>query len=366
MNKNRKKLKSFDFSLLMIIIILVSFGLLAVTSAAYPLGAIYHGDGFYHGKRQLFNVILGFITMFFVATISREQLKKISLPSFLVSIVLILLLFTNLGSESGGQSRWILIPIVNIRFQPSDVLKITSIMYLAKVLEINENRMDKNETFGAILFILALAVVPVMFKDFSTAVVIGFTLFSMYFIAGIEPHHFVTLFGVGLAGMIFMVFKFGYRVKRLFGYLNPGEAVTSDNYHITQALYAIAMGGFGGVGFFHSRQKYLNVPSAHNDFIFPIICEEFGIIGAIFLVALFFLLVYRGFLIAYKAKSSYDKYVAVGITTYVGIQTIFNLGVGCGLFPVTGITLPFISYGGTSLIVTMASMGLLLRISREV
>ncbi|EFI42180.1 MULTISPECIES: FtsW/RodA/SpoVE family cell cycle protein [Peptoniphilus] len=367
MKKYKNKLKSMDFPLIIILILLVFFGLIAVTSASYPEGVKnFDGDGFYFAKRQLIFSILGFIGVIVVSKLPRKTIRNLSGIGFIVGIFLIFALWTPLGWGKYGQIRWIRIPSSSFKFQPSDILKITSIVYMAKLLDINKKNMGNSYTFYSLVLIMAISVVPIMLKDLSTAVVIGISLFSMYFVGGIKSHQFVTLLGIGGASIVPMIVLFPYRIKRMFSFFTDSGTLTKDKYQITQSLYAIAMGGFGGVGLFHSRQKYSNVPLAYNDFIFPIICEEFGIIGAIFLIFLFFMLIYRGYLIAYKAKNYYDKYVAVGITTYIGIQAIFNLGVGCGLFPVTGITLPFISYGGTSLMLTMISIGLLLRISRDV
>lgn len=367
MKKLLRRPRSVDLNLLVIFIILVGFGLIAVTSAAYPLGLKYHNDGFYFGKRQLIFCILGIIATIIATNIPRKTLKKYSLHMYIFTLLLVGILYTPLAAdEIYGQARWIRLPGINLSFQPSDLLKITSVLFMARVLENNRLKMEKKETFISIVFILVLSVLPIMIKDLSTGIVIGFSLFVMYVVAGIKMHQFISLVFIGIVGMIPMIYLFWYRIKRIFGFLNPDSGALNENYQITQSLYAIAMGGFGGVGLFHSRQKYLNIPSAHNDFIFPVICEEFGLIGALFLIIMFFLLIQRGLLIAQKSKNYYDKYVAVGITSYIGIQAVFNIGVGCGLFPVTGITLPFISYGGTSLLITMASVGILLGISRRV
>ncbi|WP_138159318.1 FtsW/RodA/SpoVE family cell cycle protein [Peptoniphilus catoniae] len=366
MNRLKRQTKSVDLGLLLAFIILVGFGLIMVTSAAYPLGLKYYNDGFHYGKRQLVFSFLGIITAFIASRLPRDFIKKYSPHFFLFTLILVLALWSPLKDSQGGQARWLKIPYTGFKFQPSDLLKVSSILFLARVLDVNKNRMEKRETFITIIVIIALAVIPIMIKDLSTGAVIAFTLLVMYIVGGIRPHQFVSLVGIGVAVMIPMVVMFWYRVKRIFGYLNPDLAVLDENYHITQSLYAIAMGGLGGVGFFHSRQKYSNLPAAHNDFIFSIICEELGLLGAVFLIIMYFILIYRGLVVAYKSQNYYDKYVAVGITSYIGIQTVFNLGVGCGLFPVTGITLPLISYGGTSLLVTMASIGLLLGVSRRV
>ncbi|SHH43594.1 cell division protein FtsW [Anaerosphaera aminiphila DSM 21120] len=360
----RQKLKELDLPLMVVTLLLLAFGLIAVTSAAYPEGIKYYDDGFYYAKRHLIFMVLGFIAMYIVYRIPRNFLKKLSFPLFAITIVLVALLWSPLGVERYGQVRWIQFPIIN-QLQPSDFVKISAVLYLAKILEANRKNIGKTSSFIAILAVIGIAVFPILLKDYSTALVIGASLGAMYLVGGMKPHQFVTIAGLGAVVLGVMVFGVDYRRERVMAYFT-GSGQLGDNYQITQALYAIAMGRINGVGLFQSRQKYGNVPFAYNDFIFPIICEEFGLIGAIFLILLFVVLIYRGYVIANKATNYFDKYVAVGLTTYLGVQTVFNLGVSTKLFPVTGITLPFISSGGTALLVAMVSVGILLRISKDV
>lgn len=361
--------KQVDLTLAIVIILLTGIGFIAVTSAAYPMGLKYFDNGLYYAKREFVYLILGTLALLFTANIPRSVLKKWALPAFGVSILMVLLLWTPLGDTSKGQARWLLIKQIGLRLQPSDFVKVTSILFMAQLLEKYRNEMGDMRNFVTLLGVMGISVVPIMVRDFSTALVIGVGLLSMYFIAGLKPHQFVTMLGAGIVLIFTMLTqeKYRFRMKRILGFIAGTEAdQIGDNYQINQSLYAIAMGGFGGVGLFRSRQKYYNLAEAHNDFIFAIICEEVGLIGGLVVIALFFIFVARGYVVAKRVKNYYDKYVAVGITTYIGVQAIFNIGVGVGAFPVTGITLPFISYGGTSLIVTMASVGLLLRISKDV
>ena len=369
MKDYKKSFKQYDFPLIIITILLIGFGLIALTSASYPNGEAYHGSGYYHLKRQAAFMILGLISLIFTANLNRKILQVLSGKLFFLSLILVFALWIPyFADERFGQARWFKVPIINFRFQPSDFIKVTSVLYFANLLELNKNRMNNKYTFITLVMIMIISVGPIMLKDLSTGVVIGFSLLMMLIVGGLRMHQFISLIGIGLLSLPIMLLKFGYRMKRIFTYFVGKEDTdpTNEGYHILQSLYAIAMGGYGGVGLFHSRQKYFNLPLAYNDFIFSIICEEFGFIGATFLIILFFLFIYRGLYIAYNAKNYYDKYVAVGLTSSIGIQAIFNMGVSCKLFPVTGITLPFISYGGTSLFVTMATVGLILRISRDV
>ncbi|MBL7575291.1 cell division protein FtsW [Peptoniphilus asaccharolyticus DSM 20463] len=367
MKKYKEALKSLDLGLFITILLMIGIGLIAVTSASYPVGSKSFGDGLYFGKRYFTFMIIGFMGMLIAYKFPREFFKRYSFVLFCITIILVLMLFIpEFTKSSRGSGRWLKLPLIPIKLQPSDFVKISSILYMAKVLSENKYRMYKNEVFIKIVAIIGFAVLPIMLKDLSTGLVIGATLMFMYIVGGIYMHQFVTLGGIGVAVLIPMVLKYSYRLERILGFLNSSEGSLDQNYQINQSLYAIAMGGFGGVGYFHSRQKYFNLAEAHNDFIFSVICEEFGFIGGIFVVALFFIFVYKGFKIASKTKNNYDKYVAVGLTSYIGLQAIINISVGVGVFPVTGITLPFISYGGTALMMSMVAAGFLLKISKDV
>lgn len=366
MKKYKRSLKSIDLGLFITLLLMLATGLIAVTSAAYPVGARMYNDGLYFGKRYLIFMLIGFVGMFISYKLPRGFFKKYSFHIWLITIVMVMLLFMGFSNESHGSGRWLEISFLPVPIQPSDLVKISSILYLGKLLSDNKNRMENNEVFIKIIIILGLSVIPIMLRDLSTGFVIGVSLFAMIVVGNIKMHQLVTLFGIGIVCLIPMVIKYQYRLKRIIGFLNKSEGTLSDNYQATQSLYAIAMGGLGGVGYFHSRQKYSNLAEAHNDFIFSVICEEFGMIGGIFVILLFLIFIYKGFSIASKAKNHYDKYIAVGLTTYIGLQAAINIAVGVNLIPVTGITLPFISYGGTALIMSMVSAGFLLKISKEV
>lgn len=364
--KNKIKVSSFDYPLLIITILLLAFGFIAVLSASYPIGTKDFSDGYYYAKKHVMFLVLGFIAMFIGVVMPRKFLKRFTPLIFAATMVMVMLLWSPLADSSYGQARWIKLPGVPFKIQPSDFVKVSSVLFIAKILESNRRRMEKPSVFFVLVAILGISVLPIMSRDLSTGLVIGLSITAMFLVGGMKIYQFVILFALGMIGSGVLVFGSSYRRKRVMSFLKGDKTKKADDvYQITQALYAIAMGGTGGVGLFHSRQKYTNLPFAYNDFIFAIICEEFGAIGGSILIILFILFVYRGFTIAYRATNYFDKYTAVGLTTFIGIQAIFNLGVSTKLFPVTGITLPFISYGGTALIVSMASVGLLLRISRD-
>lgn len=359
------KIKKYDLPFLVVTILLIAFGFIAVLSASYPTGLKDNGDGYFFVKKNIKFLILGTFLMFLAARMPRKTLKKLTPYVFWSSIILIALLWTPFGQERYGQVRWVKIPNLP-QIQPSDFIKVSIVLMLANILEKNYKRLSNTNVFITIIFIMVIGVMPILLKDFSTGLVVVAEVVSMILVAGLYFYQFVILGGMGITGLLILVFSVGYRRRRVMAFFKgTSTGVKKDNYQITQALYAIAMGGTSGVGLFHSRQKYANLPFAYNDFIYAIICEEFGAIGGIILILLFAFFVYRGYCIAYRTKNIFDKLTAVGLTTFIGIQAIFNIGVNINLFPVTGITLPFISYGGTALLISMISAGLILRISRE-
>ncbi|WBW49269.1 putative peptidoglycan glycosyltransferase FtsW [Peptoniphilus equinus] len=358
--------KRGDLIFFIIVLLLIGSGMAAVTSASYPEGLKEFSDGMYFAKRYMAYMVVGFAGMFVAYTLPRDFTRKFAPHLFYITIGLMLLVVLGFGKGSHGQDRWFQVPGTSFSFQPSDFIKISSVLFLAKFLSEHRLELYKKDVFFKVVLILGVSVLPVMLKDLSTAVVIGASLMTMYFVAGLYMYQFVTLCGLGVLVLIPMLYKYSYRLTRIFSFFNKSQGALNENYQINQSLYAIAMGGIGGVGYFRSRQKYQNLAEAHNDFIFSVICEEFGMIGGIFILLLFLGFFARGFAIATRSKNYFDKYVTVGLTSFIGIQALMNIGVGIGVFPVTGITLPFISYGGTALIIAMTSAGFILRVSKDV
>lgn len=369
MNRNlRREIKNVDIVLLIDVVLLVIFGLFAVASASYPVALNDYNNGFYFLIRQFFWFIVGTFAFIFILLIPKSVIKKNIKWLYPFSVLLIILLFVpGFGRSVNGQVRWIRIT-ESFSFQPSDLLKVASIVYFADFLSKNLRNLHRKDNFIKIIIILGASVGPIMIKDFSTAVVIAFALFTMYFSAGLNKKEFAILLAISSVFILYVLKDPDnvYRLKRIFGFLSDNsDSRSQETYQITQSLYAIALGGYLGVGYFHSRQKYTNIPEAYTDFIFAVICEEFGFIGATIMIFLFLLFIFRGYLIAFRTKDFFNKFIAIGITSYIGIQAFFNMGVNAKLLPVTGITLPFISYGGTALVMAMVSAALLIRISKE-
>ena len=364
--KLKKEIKDIDLMLLLTTVFLIIIGLIAVTSASFPTAKKYNLNSFHYLARQSGFLIIGIIALLLILKMPRAVIYKNIDWLFPVSIVLILLLWSPLGDKSKGQVRWLDLKI--LRFQPSDILKLSSIIYLSKYLARNIYSLRDRKTFLIAVAIMGISVGPIMIKDFSTAVVIGVALFAILLAAGINKRQFLFLvvLGIGLIFVILMDPENQFRLKRIFGFVSDSTDYQSAAlYQSRQSLYAFALGGYSGVGLFRSRQKYTNLPEAYTDFIFSVIAEEFGFIGTLIVILLFIIYIYRGYMIAFKATNYFDKFTAIGMTTYIGIQAFFNMGVCAKILPVTGITLPFISYGGTALVMALVSTAILLKISKE-
>ncbi|CAG7584895.1 putative peptidoglycan glycosyltransferase FtsW [Peptoniphilus tyrrelliae] len=366
--KLKREMKDVDLVLLITMILLIVIGLIAVTSASFPTAKKYNLNSFHYLIRQGVFLILGIISMIFIIRVPRGVIYKNITWLFILSVILILLLWTPLGYNKNGQSRWLDFKVIPLKFQPSDLLKLTSIVFLSKYLSRNIYTLREPKIFLTAVAIMGISVGPIMIKDFSTAVVIGVALSSILLAAGIDKKQFLFLLVLGII-LIYIILKDPenkFRIQRILGFVSDSTNYqSSDKYQARQSLYAFALGGYSGVGLFRSRQKYTNLPEAYTDFIFSVLAEEFGFIGTFIIILLFIIYIYRGYMIAFKATNYFDKFTAIGITSYIGIQAFFNMGVCAKLLPVTGITLPFISYGGTALVMAIASTAVLLKISKE-
>lgn len=357
-----KLFKNADMVLLAVTVILVLFGIIFITSAGIPNGIKYHADEYYQIKRHIPMVILGFIAMIVGLKLNRDMLKILGILGFFLSLIAVALLFTSLGKVENGQVRSIAIPYINKSFQPSEFIKISSIIFFATFLSQVKEKIERPGVFINALLIMGLSAGPILFKDFSTAAVIGVTLFIMLLSAGLKNHQIVIITAIGIIAVVVFVSLYSYRLDRFKGFFS--DEMNKETYHQFQSLYAMAIGGFFGVGLFHSRLKY-NIFAAHSDFIIAIIAEESGLLGVTIVIFLFVVFIYRGYTISYRAHNYFDKLVAVGISSYIGVQALFNIAVACKFMPATGITLPFVSFGGTSILVALGSVGILLSISKR-
>ncbi|ADU27569.1 putative lipid II flippase FtsW [Ethanoligenens harbinense] len=360
----------FDLPLFVLVMIILMLGLVMMFSASYADGYYnHHGDGFYYIKRQGLWAALGLVVMYIMARVDYHRLRKFVLPVMAVTYLLLgVVLFTH---PINGVRRWIDVGPINI--QPSEIAKFAVVLLFAHLIaKFSNKRRNKMQTFkyGVAPFVLVLAsVAALMIKEphlSGTILILGIGCVMM-FVGGTRIRWFVvglSLAGAALLGMVLFTKVIVYAKNRLVYWLDPFKDPQHHGWQTIQSLYAIGSGGIMGLGLGNSRQKYLYVSEPQNDFVFPILCEELGLVGAVLVIVLFALLVWRGYVIAMRAPDRFGALMAVGLTTQVGLQAILNIAVTTNTIPNTGISLPFFSYGGSSLLMLLFQMGVILSISR--
>ncbi len=367
-SSHRFKKPKIDFILALTVFALVGFGLMMVSSASAVLSYEYFGHNNYYLYRQLMFCGVGIIGWIFAQSIDYHFWKKIAVPFFIVSIVLALIVFIpHVGFNYGGATRWI-----NLGFfllQPSEILKLSLIIFIANWFEEKRKNITsfKNIFVPFCLIIVAIGAIMMKQPDMGTFMVIACTAFTMYFIAGARPIHIGAMIGGGLAAIMLLIKAAPYRMSRFLVFLNPESDPQGIGFHINQALIAVGSGGLLGRGFGKSGQKYTGyIPEAAGDSIFAIIAEELGFVKVIiFPVLLFVLFAWRGYRIAKNASDFFGKLLAFGITSWIIFQAFINIATMLSLIPLTGVPLPFISYGGSSLIINLTAIGVLLNISKH-
>ena len=361
----RKRIKpdSFDFTVLFVALTLMLFGVVMIFSASYyttMTSAKYNYDMFYFLKRQSIWVVLGTIAMVFCMNIPYTFWKRFATFAYWLSnFFLILLPF--IGIEAGGQKRWLGVGM--LQFQPSEFTKLALVLFLSQYIVNNRQDLANIKGFFKALMVLAIPVGLIAISNFSSALLILLMGLTVLFIGSPKIWYFVAGAGAIIPPAILAIVLFPYRLSRIRVWLDPWSDPINKGFQTIQGLYAVASGGIFGLGLGQSRQKTF-VPESHNDIIFAIICEELGIIGAALVIILFAVLIWRGIKIAMNAKDTYGTLMATGITSVIAFQAIINIGVVTNTIPNTGQPLPFISYGGTSLLFLTIMIGLLLNISR--
>ena len=362
-NDKRPNNDSVDYSLVVIIFMLLTFGLVMVFSASSANAHYVHGDATYFFKRQLIWAVAGVVIMFLVSRFHYKKLERYANLLFTVTVIM-LLLVPFIGVEAGGAKRWL--GFGSLTFQPSEFVKITLIMFIAKSLVNNPDRVNelKNGYIRYMALIVITAALVLIQPHMSGAMVIAISGCIVLFAAGFKMKYFVISVGGALPLVYTLIMTSDYRRKRFTSFLDPFKDKQDESWQIVQSLYAIASGGLYGMGLGQSRQKFLYIPEPQNDFIFAVICEELGFLGALFVMFLFALLIWKGIMIARNAPDEFSSLTATGITSLIAVQVLLNIAVVTSSMPVTGITLPFFSYGGTSLVILLIGMGILLNISR--
>lgn len=346
---------------------ILAIGLIMLSSVSTAVAFQKFGDPFFYIKAQLTKgVIPGLILMFIISKIDYRVWKRFAFSALILSVVLlVLVLIPGLGSTFGGARSWLnLGPIL---FQPSEVVKLTFLIYLASWLAAREGHVVRDVSFGLMPFLTVLGIIMFLIllqPDVGTMSVIVFISLAVYFVAGASIPHLMGLGALGVFGLYILVRLAPYRIARFTVFLHPELDPQGIGYQINQAFMAIGSGGLLGMGLGHSRQKYLYLPEVIGDSIFAVTAEELGFIVTSAVVILFAALVVRGFQIARSAPDKFGTYLVSGIMAWIGIQAFVNMAGVVGLLPLTGLTLPFMSYGSSSLIVLLVATGMVVNVSR--
>ena len=356
-------MKKLNILLLIIVTIMALYGIIMIYSASSVWAQYKFNDAFHFAKYQFIFFIISFLCMLIVKKIDYNLYKKHSNKILLLSLILlILVLIPGIGTLRNGSRSWFKIGPFGL--QPSEIAKVSLIIFLSKYLEKNQNNLNNiKKNILPVLGIIFLFFGLIMLEpDFGTGMVIVLSLMLILFISGVKLKFFASLGILGILGIAGLIIIAPYRLKRIISFLNPWSDPLGSGYQIIQSLYAIGPASLLGLGFGKSIQKLFYLPGPQTDFIFAIICEEFGIVGAISVIALFISLFYIILKISLKQSTLFAKYLSFGLGMQIILQGTLNLCVVTSLIPVTGVTLPFFSYGGSSLLVSMISVGIILNI----
>lgn len=355
-------IKQLDYKLLISIIILSVFGIVMIYSASSYSANLQYGDSFFYVKKQVIALVVGIVFAILASYLKLDYLIKYKMVILIVSIVLLALVFIpGLGVEKYGAKRWINLGFATI--QPSEIAKFGMVIYLAGYLKDKDMKCFKNilpVIFVGVIFCILIMLEPNM----SITMCIGIILIIMLFVSGVLPKHFLILSIPVILTLPLLIIMEPYRIKRILAFIDPWASPKGEGYQLIQSYYALGSGGLFGVGLFNSRQKYLFLPFAESDFIFAIIGEELGLIGAGLVMALCLYIIYRGIVIAINSDNRYKTLLSAGIISVFATQVALNIAVVTGSIPPTGLPMPFVSAAGSSLISFMTAMGLLLNISK--
>ncbi len=358
------KKTGMDLYFISAVFTLVVLGLLMVFSASYPSANYRYGNGMYFITRQFAYAVLGTIAMLVTSRIDYRIYKADKVQKLIMGVTFALLIIVLFTTPLKGARRWLGLGFATI--QPSEIAKITIIIFFAKVIsEAKEKIKDIPYLLKYALILILMLGLLLAEPHLSVCIIICFVVATMLLVGGFPVKIFLTLFAIALPIVIALAFGADYRADRMNSYIDPFSDKQGDGWQIVQSLYAIGSGGFFGLGFGNSRQKFMYVSEPQNDFIFAIICEELGMIGAFVIILIFGLLIWRGIKIAVNAPDSFGTLLVVGIMSLVGWQTFLNIAVVTKLIPTTGISLPFFSAGGSSLVFLMAAMGIVLNVSKH-
>lgn len=365
-NKDIAEPQSYDVQLLLAVLFLLGIGLVMVYSASGALAMEKYNRDYYYLLRQGMFALISILALIFCRYLPYRLYRVFAYPFLFLSLALLTAVhFPGLGNEAGGARRWL--DIGFLTFQPSEVARLALIIYLAYSLEKKQDLIDRYAIgiFPHLVVLLIFTIVFIHQPDFGSIIIFATLTFIMMFIGGARIKHLMlTLLPVMTVGF-FLLIKEEYRVDRLLMFLDPWKYASTFGYQTIHSLMAFGTGGIFGVGLGKSYQKLFYLPEPHTDFIFSVIGEEMGMVGVIIIISLYAIILHRGLAIAQNARDSFGGLVAMGITSALGLQICINIGVGLGMLPPKGLTLPFLSYGGTSLLLNMAAIGILMNIAND-
>lgn len=357
-------MKKIDKTLLIAVIILSLFGLLMIYSSSSIWASYKFNDSYKYLKSQAIFLLVGYLIIFIVSNINYNIYKLYSNKILLGCIILlILVLIPGVGSIRNGSRSWF--GIGSFGIQPSEFAKLGLIIFTSKYLTTNKIKDIKTSVLPILLVVIFIFGLIMLQPDFGTGIILVMTIICLLFVSGVNMSFFVKIGILGLIGIVILIIIAPYRLVRITSFLNPWADPLGSGFQIIQSLYAIGPGGLLGMGLGNSIQKHFYLPEPQTDFIFSIISEELGFAGVLIVSSLFITIIYKGISISLKQEDNFAKYLSFGISFSLAFQTILNLMVVIGLIPVTGVTLPFLSYGGSSLLVSMTYIGILLNISKN-
>ena len=355
-----------DKWMLLAITALLALGMTMVLSTSYLHSQERYGDGTYFFRKQLIAMGAGVIALIACSLAPSALYRRFSYPLLAMTfMVLIMVLIPGVGVSRGGARRWLMFP--GFAFQPSELAKLAIVMYLAHSMAKKEERI-RTFSIGVLPHLIvsgAFAVLLLLEPDFGTALILTMLLYFMLFVGGVRVRHLLGTALLALPALFYVMMTAQYRLRRLMSFLDPWSDPSGSGFNVIQSLIAFGSGQWLGRGLGESRQKLLYLPEAHTDFIYSVIGEELGLLGALAVLALFGVIIVRGLQLTAKIEEPFDQYLAFGLTVLLGLQALIHMGVVMGLMPTKGLVLPFISYGGSAMVINLMEAGILLGLSRR-
>jgi cell division protein FtsW len=355
-----------DPVLLLVVCVILVIGIVMVTSASYIIALGKFDDGFYYTKKQGLAVVIGLGVMYLFSMITPSFWRQLAAPLMALGLVLLLLVFLpGLGVEMGGSHRWIRLPF-GFSIQPSEFAKFALIVFIANSLaKKGDTLRDFAVGFLPQILVIGIVVFLVLLQpDFGTAVIVTVVGFLMLFVAGVKLQHLLGCVILAVPFLVHVAVSAPYRVMRWKSFLDPWADPLNAGFQVIQSLVAFGCGGIWGVGIGKGMQKLYYIPQPHSDFIFAVVGEELGLFGVLLLILLFYVLICRGLVLSIRCRDSFQRLLAFGITALIGLQAMVNMGVALGLLPTKGLPLPLVSLGGTSLIINLAGLGILMAVAK--